>query len=189
MEIMFPDLQNSPVGDDALQRSMAERLQHSTTVTQVGRIHVHMEVFPSSLLFKQGLTNIYKWSCITKFYWQSNIMHCHNYGFTQLFPGQQQFTTLFLLCFCFLCWDFSFTSSHLHWQCCCSHPHWGVSGACCHPIKKVRTAVTELEILFLKSCLLHVSALPHASLWGMSLLTHISTSVDLVSISRQFCLM
>lgn len=55
METMFPDLQNSPVGDDALQRSMAERLQLSTTVTQVGRIHVHMEVFPSSLLFKQGL--------------------------------------------------------------------------------------------------------------------------------------
>lgn len=32
----------------------AARLQLSTTVMQV-RIHVHMEVFPSSLLFKQGL--------------------------------------------------------------------------------------------------------------------------------------
>lgn len=52
---MFTDLQNTPVGDDALQSSMAVRLQLSTTVMQLRRIHVHMEVFPNSLLFKQGL--------------------------------------------------------------------------------------------------------------------------------------
>lgn len=52
---MFTDLHNTPVGDNALQSSMAVRLQLSTTVIQVRRIRVHMEVFPSSLLFKQEL--------------------------------------------------------------------------------------------------------------------------------------
>lgn len=52
---MFTDLQNTPVGDDALQNSMAARLQPSTTVMQVRIIHVHMEELPNSLLFKQGL--------------------------------------------------------------------------------------------------------------------------------------
>lgn len=52
---MFTDLQNTPVGDDAPQSSMAVGLQLSSAVMQVRRIHVHMEVSPSSLLFKQGL--------------------------------------------------------------------------------------------------------------------------------------
>lgn len=152
-------------------------------------IHVHMEVFWNSLLFKCWLNPTFKNDPVSRTSIDKiTLMHCHNNGFTQLFPGQQ-LTTQFLLCFCFLCWDSSFTPPHLHWQCCCSHLRWGVSVACCHPGKKVRTAATELEILFLKSCLLHVSPLQHASLRGTSLLTHISTSVDLVSISRQFCLM
>lgn len=62
---MFTDLQNTPVRDDALQSSMAARLQLSTTVMQVRRIYVHMEVFPSSLLFKQGL-NLYHELLLTK---------------------------------------------------------------------------------------------------------------------------
>lgn len=65
----------------------------------------------------------------------------------------------------------------------------GASAAYYPPDEKVKIAATELAILFLKSCLLHASPLQHASLQGTSLLTRISTSVDLVNISRQFCLM
>lgn len=154
---------------------------------QVRRIHMHMEVLPSSLPFKQYLPNIYKWFCITNFYWKSNIMH---YITMALHSYIQDNSNLQHSCFCAFAFRVGTSASlPLIWQCWYSHPHWGVSVPCCHSGKKVRTAATELEILFLKSCLMHVSPLQHANLWGTSLLTHISTSADLVSISRQFCLM